>query len=124
MRLGKSDAIRRSANPEKGDFGISATFRKRDLSGPTKPLLTSQEHLYYRPAVRYKPTWSNEVRERSQEASNVIGKPGLCTFLLLCSAMAAMGQSKQENVNKCMSADPDTRIAGCTALIQTHQDTA
>jgi tetratricopeptide (TPR) repeat protein len=38
--------------------------------------------------------------------------------------MAAMGQSKQENVNKCMSADPDTRIAGCTALIQTHQDTA
>jgi tetratricopeptide (TPR) repeat protein len=38
--------------------------------------------------------------------------------------MAAMGQSKQENVNKCMSADPDTRIAGCTALVQTHQDTA
>jgi tetratricopeptide (TPR) repeat protein len=34
-----------------------------------------------------------------------------------------MGQSRQETVNKCMSGDPDTRIAGCTALIKTRQDT-
>ena len=50
-------------------------------------------------------------------------KPALCTCLLLGAAVAAMGQSRQETVNKCMSGDPDTRIAGCTALIKTRQDT-
>jgi tetratricopeptide (TPR) repeat protein len=53
----------------------------------------------------------------------VIRKTTLGTCVLLGAAMAAMGQGKQENVNKCMSADPDTRIAGCTALIQINQDT-
>jgi len=52
----------------------------------------------------------------------VIRKSALCTCLLLGAAMAAMGCSRQENVNKCRSADPDTRIAGCTALIQAGQD--
>src|SRR5271156_5738244 len=42
---------------------------------------------------------------------------------MLGAAMAAMGQSRQENLNKCKSPDPDTRIAGCTALIQAGQDT-
>ena len=37
--------------------------------------------------------------------------------------MAAIGQSRQENLNKCRSDDPDIRIAGCTALIQAAQDT-
>jgi tetratricopeptide (TPR) repeat protein len=37
--------------------------------------------------------------------------------------MAAMGQSRQENLNKCHSADPDTRIAGCSALIQGGKET-
>ncbi len=32
--------------------------------------------------------------------------------------MAAMGQSMQENMDRCKSVDPDTRIAGCTAIIQ------
>jgi tetratricopeptide (TPR) repeat protein len=60
---------------------------------------------------------------REQGASNVIGKSALCTCLLLGAAMAAIGQSRQENLNKCRSADPDIRIAGCTALIQAGQDT-
>lgn len=38
--------------------------------------------------------------------------------------MAAMGCSRQEDLSKCRSADPDTRIAGCTALIQSGQGTA
>src|ERR1035437_243317 len=37
--------------------------------------------------------------------------------------MAAMGQSRQENLNKCQSGDTDVRIAGCTALIQAGQET-
>ncbi len=53
----------------------------------------------------------------------MIGKPALCTCLLLGAAMAAMGQSRQDDLNKCQSVDPDTRIAGCTALIQAGQDT-
>jgi len=54
----------------------------------------------------------------------VISKRGLCTCFLLGAAIAAMGQSKEENRNKCRSTDPDTRIAGCTALIQGSRDTA
>jgi tetratricopeptide (TPR) repeat protein len=38
-------------------------------------------------------------------------------------AITATGCSRRENLIKCQSADPDTRIAGCTALIQTGQDT-
>jgi tetratricopeptide (TPR) repeat protein len=34
-----------------------------------------------------------------------------------------MGQSRQESLNKCRSADPDVQINGCTALIQAGQDT-
>jgi len=48
----------------------------------------------------------------------VIRKPALCTCLLFGAAMAAMGQSMQENLEKCKSVDSDTRITGCTAIIQ------
>jgi tetratricopeptide (TPR) repeat protein len=37
---------------------------------------------------------------------------------LLGAAMAAMGQSMKENLEKCKSVDSDTRITGCTAVIQ------
>ncbi|MGB0125911.1 MAG: tetratricopeptide repeat protein [Silvibacterium sp.] len=53
----------------------------------------------------------------------MIGKPALCTCLLLGAAVAAMGQGRQENLNKCQSVDPDAKIMGCTALIQADQDT-
>jgi tetratricopeptide (TPR) repeat protein len=53
-----------------------------------------------------------------QETSNVIRKPALCACLLLGTATASLGQSMQEHLTKCMSADPDTRIAACTAIIQ------
>ena len=42
----------------------------------------------------------------------MIGKPALCACLLLGAAMAAMGQSRQENLNKCQADDLDTRT-GC-----------
>ena len=51
----------------------------------------------------------------------MVGKPALRTWLLLGVAMTAMGCSGRENVSKCRSVDPDTRIAGCTALIQSAQ---
>jgi tetratricopeptide (TPR) repeat protein len=51
----------------------------------------------------------------------VIGKPALRTCLLLGAAMTAMGCSGLKNLSKCRSVDPDTRIAGCTALIQSGQ---
>jgi tetratricopeptide (TPR) repeat protein len=54
----------------------------------------------------------------SNGASNVIGKSAVCTFLVLSAAMAAMGQSMRENLEKCKSVDSDTKITGCTALIQ------
>jgi tetratricopeptide (TPR) repeat protein len=53
----------------------------------------------------------------------VICKSALCTRLLLGAAIAAMGQSRQESLNKCQSVDPDVKITGCTALIQAGQDT-
>jgi tetratricopeptide (TPR) repeat protein len=53
----------------------------------------------------------------------VIRKPALCSCLLLGAAMAATGQTRQENLNKCASVEPGTRIVGCTALIQAGQDT-
>jgi tetratricopeptide (TPR) repeat protein len=58
-----------------------------------------------------------------QGESNVIRKSVLCTFLLLGAAMAAMGQSRQENLNRCQSVDPDAKITGCTELIKANQDT-
>jgi tetratricopeptide (TPR) repeat protein len=54
----------------------------------------------------------------------VIGKPALRTCLLLGAAMTAIGCSDLENLSKCRSVDPDTRIAGCTALIQSGHLTA
>jgi len=58
------------------------------------------------------------VREQ-KGASNVIGKPVLCTPLLLVAAMAAMGQTRQESPVSW----PGHQNAGCTALIQAGQDT-
>jgi tetratricopeptide (TPR) repeat protein len=48
----------------------------------------------------------------------VIGRP-IPICLLLGAAMAATGCSNLGNAYKCRSTDPDTRIAGCTAYIQT-----
>jgi tetratricopeptide (TPR) repeat protein len=53
----------------------------------------------------------------------VIGKPALCTCLLLDTAITAIGCSNQESASSCRSADPDTKIAACTALIPTSQGT-
>ena len=53
----------------------------------------------------------------------MIRKSALSTCLLLGAAMAAIGQSRQESLNKCRSLDPDAKIIGCTALIQAGQDT-
>jgi lipoprotein NlpI len=58
-----------------------------------------------------------------EETSNVIRKLALCACLLLGTASAAMGQSRQESLNKCRSVHPDVKITGCTALIQAGQDT-
>lgn len=38
--------------------------------------------------------------------------------------MTAIGCSNQESWKKCQSSEPDTKIAGCTALIQSGQGTA
>ena len=56
-------------------------------------------------------------------ALNVVGKPAVCISFLLVVALTGMGQSRQEDLNKCRSADPDTKIAGCTALILAGQET-
>jgi tetratricopeptide (TPR) repeat protein len=53
---------------------------------------------------------------------NLVRESSLCTCLFLGAAMAAMGQSRQENLNNCQSVDPDAKIAGCTALLKTDQD--
>jgi tetratricopeptide (TPR) repeat protein len=53
----------------------------------------------------------------------VIGKRTAYVCVLLVGAMAAMGQSRQEDLDKCRSADPDTRVAGCTAVILAGQET-
>jgi len=52
----------------------------------------------------------------------VIRKSSLCTCLLVGAAIAAMGQSRRENLKKCVSSDPDSTIAGCTALIQSGRE--
>jgi tetratricopeptide (TPR) repeat protein len=51
----------------------------------------------------------------------MIGESALRTWLLLGAAMTAMGCSGLENLSRCRSVDPDTRIAGCTAVIQSGQ---
>ena len=53
----------------------------------------------------------------------MIRKSALCTCFLFGAAVVAMGQSRQENLNKCQSGDPDAKITGCTALIEADQDT-
>jgi tetratricopeptide (TPR) repeat protein len=53
-----------------------------------------------------------------QGTSIVIPKTALCVSLLLGAASTALGQSMQEHWDKCMSVDPDARIAACTAIIQ------
>ncbi len=58
---------------------------------------------------------------RGHEGPKVTGKPALCTCLLLGAVMASTGCSRLDNAIKCRSADPDTRIAACTALIQSGQ---
>ena len=50
--------------------------------------------------------------------SNLIGKSVIGACLLLGAAMIALGCSRQENLNKCRSGNPDARIVACTALIQ------
>ena len=57
-----------------------------------------------------------------QGATNVIAKAAFCTCLLLVAALAAVGESKRENQKRCVSSDPDTIIAGCTALIQAGRE--
>ncbi len=42
--------------------------------------------------------------------------------VLMGAAAIAAGQSRDENWNKCKADDPDTSIAGCTALIQSGQE--
>jgi tetratricopeptide (TPR) repeat protein len=61
-------------------------------------------------------------RTHGQGATNVIIKVGFCTCLLLGAALAAVGQSRRQNLKKCVSSDPDTSIAGCTALIQAGRE--
>ena len=48
----------------------------------------------------------------------MIGKSVIGACLLLGAAMIALGCSRQENLNKCRSGNPDARIVACTALIQ------
>jgi len=53
----------------------------------------------------------------------VIRKSALCTCLFLGATIAALGQSRQENLSNCQSADPDAKITGCSALLKADQDT-
>jgi lipoprotein NlpI len=46
----------------------------------------------------------------------------LCTYLFLSAATAGMGQTRQENLTKCQSVDPDAKITGCTELLKAGQD--
>ena len=54
---------------------------------------------------------------------NVITNHALRACLLLGVTTTAMGCRSQENLNKCGSNDPDSKIAGCTALIQAGKGT-
>jgi tetratricopeptide (TPR) repeat protein len=52
----------------------------------------------------------------------VIGKPPLLACIVIAAAIATTGCSRQINQMKCASTDPDARITGCTALLQSNQD--
>lgn len=54
---------------------------------------------------------------------NVITSTAVRACLLLGVATIAMGCSSQESLNQCRSNDPDSKIAGCTALIQAGKGT-
>src|ERR1700733_5844397 len=49
--------------------------------------------------------------------------PRVMVMLLLCSSALLPGQSLEENWKQCKSDDPDRSIAGCSALIQSGQET-
>jgi tetratricopeptide (TPR) repeat protein len=51
----------------------------------------------------------------------MIGKLACRACLLLVASLAVAGCGKLGNAIKCQSKDPDARIAGCTALIQTGE---
>src|SRR5579863_2660464 len=53
---------------------------------------------------------------------NMIRNISLCACLLLAAGLTAAGQTRDDNWNKCKADDPDTSIAGCTALIQSGQE--
>lgn len=64
------------------------------------------------------------LQTSEQSEPKVIGRPALCTCILLGLTMIATGCRSQENLSKCRSADADTKIAGCTALIQAGKGTS
>ena len=49
-------------------------------------------------------------------------KPALFVCFLLGAELAAAGQSRRENLKKCVSSDPDGIISGCSALIQAGRE--
>src|ERR1039458_6805669 len=53
----------------------------------------------------------------------MIRRSGFFACLFLGAAVAAAGQTRDQNWDKCKADDPDTSIAGCTALIQAGQET-
>src|SRR5579863_1741795 len=46
----------------------------------------------------------------------------VCASLVLAFALCAAAQSRDENWNKCKASDPDASVSGCTALIQSGQE--
>jgi lipoprotein NlpI len=52
----------------------------------------------------------------------MIRRGGIYAYLLLGVTVAAAGQTRDQNWDKCKADDPDTSIAGCTALIQSGQE--
>ena len=47
-----------------------------------------------------------------------------CIYLLLSTAIVALGQSSSQNVTNCQSGNPDSKIAACTTLLNANQETA
>jgi lipoprotein NlpI len=58
----------------------------------------------------------------ARETANVIRRSSFFACLLLSISIATTAQSREENWTKCGASDPDTSIAGCTALIQAGQE--
>jgi len=46
------------------------------------------------------------------------------SMIVLALATSAAAQTRDENIARCDSDDPDLRISGCTAFIQSGRDTA